>query len=124
MKCTDTEWTQIKRAISAHSNRGFNLTPSLRYAGVTAGQFSKLTNDEQRELIQAWLYPPEIEESIPQTTLNTITADVKNLASIEYVNDDAAMNSSVRFVDQNGNEYEFDGVCFSEGLKISITKVK
>jgi hypothetical protein len=57
----------------------------------------------------------------PITTLDTITADLKNLAFIEYVSDECVLSSEIVFVDQNGNSFEYDGICISEGkVKISI----
>jgi hypothetical protein len=55
------------------------------------------------------------------TTMNTIISDVRDIASIEYQALQTIMNAQIVFVDDNGNQYEYDGVCISEGkLKLSI----
>lgn len=49
----------VKNTISQASACGKSFSESLRLAAVF--DFSLMDSDTQRELIQAWLYPPEIE---------------------------------------------------------------
>lgn len=58
-------------------------------------------------------------------SLNTITKDIYELAQIECSHANALTHAEIVFVDSNGNQYEYDGVCISEGkLKIAIKSTK
>lgn len=63
--------------------------------------------------------------SCVETTLRIINDDVVLLASIEHTSTVTAIfESSIVFVDDNGNQYEYDGVCLNEGkLKVSIKPI-
>ena len=64
-------------------------------------------------------------DSCLETTMNSIISDVRDIAEIEYQALKTIMNASIVFVDSNGNQYEYDGVCISEGkLKIAIKSNK
>lgn len=59
MRMTDQEWSTIKIMVSQWSSKGFGFTQSIRKAGLTEKEYYSLSEDEQIELQQAWLYPPE-----------------------------------------------------------------
>lgn len=65
----------------------------------------------------------DFQSCLKKDSLNAINDDVKTLSEIEYTHAHAAFCTEIIFVDDNGNQYEYDGVCISEDkLKVSIRK--
>lgn len=59
-----------------------------------------------------------------ETTINKIITDTKLLAKIEYQTVRALLNTDIVFTDDKGNQYEYNGICLSNGkLKISINPI-
>jgi hypothetical protein len=61
-------------------------------------------------------------DKIEHTTMNTIISDVQTVSQLEYQSFfELLKDAAIVFVDDNGNQYEYDGVSISEGkIKLSI----
>lgn len=58
------------------------------------------------------------------SSLHAICNDARTISDIEHTGDHAIFTSEIVFVDDNGNQYEYDGVCISEGkLKVRIKPI-
>lgn len=104
-------------------------TLNVRYCSSECRRYdheNKIFRDDDGNIIAGRMRDKVSEEySIKKTSLRSINDDVSDLSQIECVSHFSLAHTEIIFVDDNGNQYEYDGVCIHEGkLKISIKSTK
>ena len=85
---------------------------------IVAGRMRHAVNEAHREFRKGQTI--DITTCL-ESSLSTICDDTRLISDMEHTGDHAVFTAEIVFVDDNGNQYEYDGVSISDGkLKVSI----